>query len=248
MPNPKGEMKAVTTRSGLAYEGPLIPTNSPLEKVVEQDTKETTDKEHSNYQGSTAYIQPPAVPISILEPDVRRTQPKHTIPYPSRLNEQKLQEITLMVNDEFVTFNLNQTMRYSSTYDDNSVNQVDVIDIACEEFVQDVLDFQYNSKNRKPTLVSNPSFSKKTENVFCKEPVVKSSSATLTPFGESYFFLEEIEDFLNNESIPTGIENSLYDPDGDILYLEKLLNDDPFQLPPMDLNQAEETKAKSSIE
>nr|GEY99093.1 hypothetical protein [Tanacetum cinerariifolium] len=32
IPNPKGEMKAVTTRSGLAYEGPSIPTESPLEK------------------------------------------------------------------------------------------------------------------------------------------------------------------------------------------------------------------------
>nr|GEV82970.1 reverse transcriptase domain-containing protein [Tanacetum cinerariifolium] len=34
---------------------------------------------------------------------------------------------------------------------------------------------------------------------------------------------------------------------GDILYLEKLLNEDPFQLPSMDLKQEEETKAKSSI-
>nr|GFA94997.1 reverse transcriptase domain-containing protein [Tanacetum cinerariifolium] len=51
------------------------------------------------------------------------------------------EEITLRVNDESVTFNLNQTMRYSSTYDDNSVNRVYVIDVACEEFVQYVLDF-----------------------------------------------------------------------------------------------------------
>nr|GEX65877.1 hypothetical protein [Tanacetum cinerariifolium] len=36
-----GEMKAVTTRSGLAYEGPSIPTNSSLEKVVERETEET---------------------------------------------------------------------------------------------------------------------------------------------------------------------------------------------------------------
>nr|GEW27425.1 reverse transcriptase domain-containing protein [Tanacetum cinerariifolium] len=121
----------------------------------------------------------------------------------------------------------------------------DVIDIACEEFVQDVLDFKYNSKSSNPTLVSNPSISKSD---FCKEPIVKSSSPTLTPFGESDFFLEEIEDFLNDESIPTGIEDSFYDPKGDILYLEKLLNDDPSQLLSMDLKQAEETKAKSSIE
>nr|GFB35196.1 reverse transcriptase domain-containing protein [Tanacetum cinerariifolium] len=90
VPNPKGEMKAVTTRSGLAYEGPSIPTNSALEKVVERDTEEITDKEHSNCQGSTAHIQPLVVPISLLEPDVPKTQPKPNIPYPSRLNDQKL--------------------------------------------------------------------------------------------------------------------------------------------------------------
>nr|GEX21499.1 DNA-directed DNA polymerase [Tanacetum cinerariifolium] len=329
VPNPKGEMKAVTTRSGLAYEGPSIPTNYPFEKVVERDTEEIMDKERSNCQGSTAHIQPPAVPISISKLDVPKTQPKPNIPYPSRLNDQKLyekatnqlekffqifhdfhfdisfadalllmpkfastikslltnkdklfeidvchaladlgasinlmplsiwkklslseltltrmtleladrsitrpkrvaedvfvkvgkfhfptdfvvvdieadpkvplilgrsflrngralidvygEEITLRVNDESVTINLNQTMRYSLTYDDNSVNRVDVIDIACEEFVQDVLDFQYNSKSSNPTLFSNPSISKSD---FCKEPIVKSFSPTLTPFGE----------------------------------------------------------------
>nr|GEZ91968.1 reverse transcriptase domain-containing protein [Tanacetum cinerariifolium] len=92
VPNPKGEMKVVTTRSGLAYEGPSIPTNSPLEKVDEQNTEETIDKEHSNCQGSTALVQPLVVPISIPKPDVPRTQPKPTIPYPSRLNDQKLRE------------------------------------------------------------------------------------------------------------------------------------------------------------
>nr|GEV69178.1 DNA-directed DNA polymerase [Tanacetum cinerariifolium] len=105
-----------------------------------------------------------------------------------------------------------------------------------------------NSKSSNPTLVSNPSFSEETKSEFCKEPIVKSSSPTLTPFGESDFFLEEIKDFLNDESIPMGTKNSFYDPEGDILYLEKLLNEDPFQLPPMDLKHAEETKAKSSNE
>nr|GFA29320.1 reverse transcriptase domain-containing protein [Tanacetum cinerariifolium] len=92
VPNPKGEMKAVTTRSGLVYEGPSIPINSPLEKVVERDTNEITDKEHSNCQGSTAQVQLLVVPIFIPEPDVPKTQPKPNIPYPSRLNDQKLRE------------------------------------------------------------------------------------------------------------------------------------------------------------
>nr|GFA09487.1 reverse transcriptase domain-containing protein [Tanacetum cinerariifolium] len=85
--NPKGEMKAITTRSGIAYEGPSIPTP---EKVVEQETEETTDKEQSNFHGSTAHIQPPVT--LTLEPDVPKTLPKTNIPYPSRLNDQKLRE------------------------------------------------------------------------------------------------------------------------------------------------------------
>nr|GFC95111.1 reverse transcriptase domain-containing protein [Tanacetum cinerariifolium] len=40
------------------------------------------------------------------------------------------EEITLRVNDEAVTFNLNQTMRYFSIYDDLSINQIDIIDVA----------------------------------------------------------------------------------------------------------------------
>nr|GEW77476.1 reverse transcriptase domain-containing protein [Tanacetum cinerariifolium] len=83
IPNPKGEIKAVTTRSGLAYEGPLIPTESPLEKLDKQNTKEILDKEHSNSSRSTAQVQPLIVPILIPEPDVPRTQKKPTIPYPS---------------------------------------------------------------------------------------------------------------------------------------------------------------------
>nr|GFD47789.1 reverse transcriptase domain-containing protein [Tanacetum cinerariifolium] len=66
--NPKGEMKAITTRSGIAYEGPSIPTNPSPQKVVERETEETTNKEQTNFQGSTAHIQP--LVVSILKPDV----------------------------------------------------------------------------------------------------------------------------------------------------------------------------------
>nr|GFA82466.1 reverse transcriptase domain-containing protein [Tanacetum cinerariifolium] len=90
IPNPKGEMKAITTRSDVAYEGPSIPTNRSPKKAVERETKKTTDKEQTNFQGSTPHIQPSVVPIS--EPDVLKTLPKLNIPYPSRLNDQKLHE------------------------------------------------------------------------------------------------------------------------------------------------------------
>ncbi|GJX67401.1 hypothetical protein Tco_0303128 [Tanacetum coccineum] len=56
IPTPKGKIKAITTRIGVAYEGPSIPTNPSHKKVVERETEETTDKEQTNFQGSTAYI------------------------------------------------------------------------------------------------------------------------------------------------------------------------------------------------
>nr|GEY70074.1 hypothetical protein [Tanacetum cinerariifolium] len=312
IPNPKGKMKAVTTRSGLAYEGPSIPTNSSLERLNDQKLREKATNQmekffqifhdfHFDISFADALLLMPKFTSTIKSLLTNKdklfelAKKKLSLPEltPTRMTLELVdrsitcpkvvakdifvkvekfhfptdfvvvdfeadprvplilgrsflrtgralidvykEEITLRVNDEFVTFNLNQTMRYSSTYDDNSVNRVDVIDITCEEFVQDVLYFQYNSKSSNPTLVSNPSFSEETKSEFCKEPIVKSSSPTLTPFGESDFFLEEIEEFLKDESIPTGIEDSFYDPDGDILYLEKLLNDDPSQLPSMDL-------------
>nr|GFB67059.1 reverse transcriptase domain-containing protein [Tanacetum cinerariifolium] len=306
-------MKAITARSGIAYKGPSVPTPK---KVVEQETEETTDKEQSNFQGSTAHIQPSVTPI--LKTDVPKTLPKLNIPYPSRLNDQKLhekslltnkdklfelakiplnencsamllkkipeklgdpgkflilcdfprmdvchaladldasinlmplyiwkklslpeltptrmnldladrsiavpkgvaedvfvkvgkfyfptdfvvvdfeadprvplilgrsffrtghalidvygEEITLWVNDEAVTFNLNQTMRYSSTYDDLSVNQIDIIDVAREEYAQEILAFSNNSSGGNPTSTF--------------EPILFESSPFLTPFRE----------------------------------------------------------------
>nr|GEZ97388.1 reverse transcriptase domain-containing protein [Tanacetum cinerariifolium] len=155
------------------------------------------------------------------------------------------EEITLRVNEESITFNLNQTMSYSLTYDDTSVNRVDVINVTCEDFVQDTLDFQYNPKSSNPTLVSDDSIS---ENDSFKVPIVKSSSPTLTPFGESDFILEEIKDFLNDDSIPDEIDDSVFDPEGDIRLIKKLLNADPCSLPPMDLKLAEESKEKYSVE
>ncbi|GJT45885.1 reverse transcriptase domain-containing protein [Tanacetum coccineum] len=390
-------MKAITTRSGVAYEGPSIPTNPSPKKVVERETEETTDKEQTNFQGSTAQIPPPVIPISIPEPDVPTTLPKTTpipesdipkslpkpnIPYPSRrddqtfrdalllmprfaptiksllMNKEKLlelakiplnencsamllkklpeklgdpgkflipcnfpgmdvchaladlgasinlmplsiwkklslpeltptrmtleladrsitypkglaedvfvkvgkfhfptdfvvvdfevdprvplilgrsflrtgralinvygEEITHRVDNEAITFNLDQTTRYSST-NDKSVNRIDIIDAVCKEYAPELLGFSNNdSSGGNPTPTSEP---------FTSE-----------------FILEEIEAYLKDDSISPEIDHADCNPEEDICLIEKLLSNDPFQLPPMDLKQSEVTEAKSSIE
>nr|GEY50326.1 reverse transcriptase domain-containing protein [Tanacetum cinerariifolium] len=98
-----------------------------------------------------------------------------------------------------------------------SLNKVDLIDATCEEYSQEVLGFSNVVANE----VSTPYF----------EPIVSNSSHTLTPFNESDFYLEEIKDYLNNDSNPEEFEDSEFDMERDILILEALLNSDPEPLP-----------------
>nr|GEX63392.1 reverse transcriptase domain-containing protein [Tanacetum cinerariifolium] len=50
-------------------------------------------------------------------------------------------ELILRVGKEAITFNLNQTSRYSANYNDMTAKQIDVINMACEEYSQEVLGF-----------------------------------------------------------------------------------------------------------
>ncbi|GKC44231.1 reverse transcriptase domain-containing protein [Tanacetum coccineum] len=113
------------------------------------------------------------------------------------------EELTLRVNDEAITFNVRNPSRYSYRYDDESVNRIDVINITCDEYAQEVLGFSDSSKSRNPT----PSL----------DPIITTSSPSLTPFERCDFVLEEIEACLTSDSIPPGIDDTDFDPEGDIL-------------------------------
>nr|GFA18667.1 reverse transcriptase domain-containing protein [Tanacetum cinerariifolium] len=91
------------------------------------------------------------------------------------------EEITLRVNDEAVTFNLNQTTRYSSTYNDLSVNRIDIIDVAREEYAREILGFSNNSSGGNPTSTF--------------EPILFDSSPSLTLF-EGNLKVDETEALL----------------------------------------------------
>ncbi|GJU93921.1 reverse transcriptase domain-containing protein [Tanacetum coccineum] len=127
------------------------------------------------------------------------------------------EEITLRVNNKAITFNLDQTTKYSSSYDDVLINRIDIIDEVCEEYAPELLGFSNKSLGGNPTPMFEP----------------------LT----SEFILEEIEVYLKDDSISPEIDHADCNSEGDICLIEKLLNNDPFQLPPMDLKQGEIIKA-----
>nr|GFA73711.1 hypothetical protein [Tanacetum cinerariifolium] len=144
IPNPKGEAKAITTRSGMTYKEPPIP---PPGVEQQEPTEETTDTELP----STEDIQPP----TILKP-------------------------TGVAENVFVKV-------------DKFYFPVDFV----------VLDFIADP--RVPLILERP-------------------------------FLK-IENFLNDDSIPLGVEDSPFNMDEDILFLESLLREDPILPHPIILNQ-----------
>ncbi|GKE51558.1 reverse transcriptase domain-containing protein [Tanacetum coccineum] len=91
--NPRGDVKAITTRSGVDYDGFTYPPTPSPPKEVERETEVTKDKVQNTSLGSTAHVHPSVVQHLIPELEVAlKPKPKPSIPYPSRLNDQKLRE------------------------------------------------------------------------------------------------------------------------------------------------------------
>ncbi|GJV44598.1 hypothetical protein Tco_1429134 [Tanacetum coccineum] len=66
--NPKEDLKGITTRSGVAYQGPAIPsTSSSLPKVMNRDTEVTKDTMLPTNNRSTEDVQPPVVQVQIIK-------------------------------------------------------------------------------------------------------------------------------------------------------------------------------------
>nr|GEY63514.1 reverse transcriptase domain-containing protein [Tanacetum cinerariifolium] len=144
-------------------------------------------------------------------------------------------KLTFRVSKEAMTFNLDQTSRYSANYNDMMVNRIDVIDMACEEYSQEVLGFF--------DLITSGNLTS------YYDAIVSTTSPTSTPFGNSNFLLEEVDAFLALEDDPTSLEvdQSYLDSEGDILLLEAFLNDDPSLPPPNQGNYLPEVHKELKI-
>nr|GFC16763.1 reverse transcriptase domain-containing protein [Tanacetum cinerariifolium] len=93
-------------------------------------------------------------------------------------------ELTLHIGNEAITYNLDQTVRYSANYNQMTANKIDVVESSCEEYCQEVLGF---------------------------------SNVTTT---DAFLGLEDDPD-------SPKINPFYYDPKGDILLLEAILNSEP---------------------
>nr|GFA93935.1 reverse transcriptase domain-containing protein [Tanacetum cinerariifolium] len=163
--NPKSDLKAITNRSGVSYDGPqILPPPSSLPPVVENEPKATKDTVDPTNNGNTEDVQPQAV---------------HSKPVTSLISEPAIAPLTLRVGKEAITLNLVQTLRYSANYSDMTAKRIDVIDMAYEEYSQEVLGYSDTISIGNPT----PFY----------DLIVSATSPTLTLFENSDFLLEEVD-------------------------------------------------------
>ncbi|GJZ55926.1 reverse transcriptase domain-containing protein, partial [Tanacetum coccineum] len=120
-----------------------------------------------------------------------------------------------------------------STMAMETVNKSTLLTIACEEYSQEVLGFSEVLANGNST----PYF----------EPIVDTTSPTLTPFEGSDFILEEIEAELSDTSYKSGIDDAECDPEKDILLLEAILNSEPLSPLPNHANYFPEVRKELKI-
>ncbi|GJX25027.1 reverse transcriptase domain-containing protein [Tanacetum coccineum] len=124
------------------------------------------------------YIADPRVPLILMRPFLRMAR---------ALIDVHGEQMTVRHDDQSITFKVGDTKTFSYNIIE-SVKRIDVIDVSCEEYAQEVLGFSDTSKSGNPTPTS--------------EPIVSISSPTLTPFGDSDFLLEETDAFLAIEDEP----------------------------------------------
>nr|GFA54285.1 reverse transcriptase domain-containing protein [Tanacetum cinerariifolium] len=277
IPNPRNEAKAITTRSGISYYGPLI-----LPPVMEKEPEAKKDTELP----STENIQPPSVQVPkkykepVDEPFVV-PKPKANLPYPSRLAKEKLCEKDDILSSKFIEifcdlhFELSFTdalvymPKFAPMFKKLLNNKDKLIKLTktslnenCYAMVlkklpkklgdpgrflipSDFVVLDFIADPRVPLILGRPFLSTAHViiNVHEKEVILRQDKQSLTlQCGESDFYLEEIENFLNDDSIPIGVENSVFNIEEDILFLERLLSEEPCPIPPMNPHQA-----KSSI-
>nr|GEV32357.1 reverse transcriptase domain-containing protein [Tanacetum cinerariifolium] len=105
--NPKEDLKGITTRSGNAYQGPMVPTtSSSLPRVVERETEVTKDM----CEPVVAPVDEPVVaPVSAPKPNQ-----KPSIPYPFRLHDQKLRDKTNDQKEKF--FKIFQDLNFNISF------------------------------------------------------------------------------------------------------------------------------------
>ncbi|GJV44965.1 hypothetical protein Tco_1429501 [Tanacetum coccineum] len=249
--NPRGDLKGITTRSGISYNRPPItPLFFSLPKVVEREPESKPSIPYpSRANKQKLHEKDDNLALKFVEifrelhsrafsafADALLHTPKFATMFKILLNnKEKLFELATTTSMNAWPWPISVQADLYFYNNAESINRIDVIDVACREYAQEVLGFSKISISGNPT----------------SEPIISTSSPTLTPFRDNDFLLEETDAFLaiEDDSISPEIDDSYYNSEGDIRLLEEFLNDDPLSpLTPQELRFVEPKTKKTSID
>nr|GEW15335.1 reverse transcriptase domain-containing protein [Tanacetum cinerariifolium] len=235
IPNPKGEAKAITTRNGMSYKEPPIP---PPGVDQQEPVEVTTDTELP----SPKDIQPPLVQVKV-QVDKPAEEPFVKLKLPT-LNDTKM---VLELADRTI-------------FKPTGVAENVFVKVGKFYFLANFVVLDFVADPRVPLILGRPFLSTAYViiNVFEREIIIRQNQQSLTiqcsdipsvkkieqinkidfiNGGGIDFESEDIEDFLNDDSILFGVEDSPFNMEEDILSLESLLRDDPIPPHPIIPNQ-----------
>nr|GEY14660.1 reverse transcriptase domain-containing protein [Tanacetum cinerariifolium] len=218
--NPKEDLKGITTRSRTGYQGPTFPTSSSsTPKVVECETEVTKDTMPPTNNRSTKGVQLSVVQVEIQVPNSKpvvapvvasisalKPNQKPSIPYSSRLHDQKLRDKGNDQKENF--FQIFKDLDFNVSFADAL--------ILMPKFGSTIQSLLTN-KDKLFELARTPL------NEHCLMVLLKKLPKKL---GDPNKFLIPYD--------PTSpeVDHSYYDTEVDILLLEEFLNDDPSLPPP----------------
>nr|GEV97889.1 putative ribonuclease H-like domain-containing protein [Tanacetum cinerariifolium] len=247
IPNPRNKAKAITTRSCNSYDGPPIPP--PVMEKEPEATKDTELQSTENIQPPSVQIhEKDKEPID--KPFVV-PKTKANLPYPSRLTKEKIREKDDILAAKFME--IFRDLHFELSFADALVHMLNVaenvfVKVGKFYFPADFVVLDFIADPRVPLILRRPFLSTAHAiiNVHEREIILRQDNQSLTlkcgdtpsilqhkfqslnkidliDAGESDFYSEEIENFLNDDSIPIGVENFMFNMEEDILFLERLL-------------------------
>nr|GEY62022.1 reverse transcriptase domain-containing protein [Tanacetum cinerariifolium] len=237
------------TKSGISYDGPPIsPPGVDKEPEVTKDTKLPSTKD----------IQPPSVQVQVQEepiekPPVVILKAKANLPYPSRLVKEKVREKDDILAAKFMEIFCDISFRIKLCRRSLVLKKLPeklgdpgrfLIPCDFSEFDNclaladlgasiNLMPLSIWKKLKLPTLNDTKMVLELADKTISKPIGVAEN--VFVKVGESDS--EEIKNFLNDDSIPIGVENSKFSMEEDIHFLEGLLSEDPSPPPPMIPNQ-----------
>nr|GEV67841.1 reverse transcriptase domain-containing protein [Tanacetum cinerariifolium] len=159
--NPKGELKAITTQSGIVLDGPTVPTPPSFINLEEDErVKETlTDPDLSEY---TIKVPPPPVqkykPPSQRDYVVHQRDPIHpNIPYPSRMLKQKQQKKDKKLGlPELISTRMTLELANRAIYTPTGIERDVFVPVGKFTFPADFVIVDYESDPRVPLILGRP--------------------------------------------------------------------------------------------